>query len=288
MSEKEPTGDHFQVTIGGPVSGQVAIGKNIKQTQHSPTVPSEAAPEVSPEEIEQLRQALADMKARVEAEAPPEVKDKALERVGEREEEGSSEKPDPSPTRDVSSPRLPGDVKLLTIVIASPGDVQAERDAIEGVVKELNHGVAADRGLRLEVVRWETDAHPGFHPKGPQGLIDPILRIEDSDVLIGIFWRRFGTPTSDARSGTEHEIRKAYAAWQKTRRPQIMVYFNQQPYTPTSKAETDQWGQVLTFKNEFPKEGLWWEYAGLKAFGDLIRNHLTQHIRQQYALPGQS
>ena len=176
------------------------------------------------------------------------------------------------------------EVKLLRIIVASPGDVRAERDALTEVVAELNQGIALDRGLHLELIRWETDVYPGFHPDGPQGLIDAMLRIEDSDILIGIFWKRFGTPTKDATSGTEHEIRKAYAAWQKQHRPQIMVYFNQTPDTPKSKMETDPWGQVLAFKSAFPKEGLWWDYNGPKAFGKLVRKHLTHHIRRQYKL----
>ncbi len=170
-------------------------------------------------------------------------------------------------------------VQILRIVVASPGDVQAERDALTTVVEELNRGIAGDRDLRLELARWETDAYPGFHPEGPQGLIDPILKIEDCDVLIGIFWKRFGTPTKNAGSGTEHEFLKAYDAWKQNQRPQIMVYFNQKPYTPKSKAEIDQWGQVLEFQERFPKEGLRWSYNGRTQFERLVRAHLTQFVR---------
>ena len=46
---------------------------------------------------------------------------------------------------------------------------------MESVIHELNHGIADDRNLRLELRRWETDAYPGFHAEGPQGLIDPII-----------------------------------------------------------------------------------------------------------------
>ena len=172
-------------------------------------------------------------------------------------------------------------VHLLRIIVASPGDVQAERDALPAVLEELNRGIAAAHGLRLELGRWETDAYPGFHPQGPQGLIDPILRIEDCDVLLGIFWKRFGTPTTEAGSGTEHEFLRAYAAWQQHGRPQIMVYFNQKAATPKTKAETDQWGQVLEFQQRFPKEGLWWPYRGKAQFEKLVRNHLTQFLRQR-------
>jgi hypothetical protein len=176
-------------------------------------------------------------------------------------------------------------VQILRIVVASPGDVQAERNALATVVEELNRGIAAERGLRLELARWETDAYPGFHAAGPQGLIDLILRIDACDMLIGISWKRFGTPVSDARSGTEHEFRLGYEAWKRTGRPQIMVYFNQRPYTPKTREETDQWGQVLDFQRNFPKEGLWWPYRGRAQFERLVRNHLTQFLRQRGASP---
>jgi hypothetical protein len=50
---------------------------------------------------------------------------------------------------------------------------------------------------------------------------------------------------------------------------------------PKSKAETDQWGQVLDFQQRFPKEGLWWPYQGKEQFERLVRNHLTQFLRQR-------
>ncbi len=170
-------------------------------------------------------------------------------------------------------------LRVLRVVIASPGDVAAERDIAAAVLEDLNRSIAADRGVRLEAVRWETDTYPGFHPDGPQGLIDPILRIQDSEVLIGIFWRRFGTPTMGAASGTEHEFRVAYEAWKRNGRPHVMVYFSQKSYTAQSKEDTDQWGRVLEFKNTFPREGLWSPYKGITQFEKLLRTHLTNFIR---------
>jgi NACHT domain len=170
---------------------------------------------------------------------------------------------------------------VLRMVVASPSDVQPERDALSGVVDELNRGIARERGLRLDLVRWETDAYPGFHLEGPQGLIDAILRIEDCDIFIGIFWKHFGTPVSDAGSGTEHEFQRAYETWLQQRRPQIMMYFNQRAYTPKTKAEAEQWAHVLAFQESFPKEGLWWSYRGKTQFEKLVRRHLTQFVLRE-------
>ena len=189
-------------------------------------------------------------------------------------------------TKGVLSRRSPAKIqpkppllRFLRVVVASPVDVKAERDAVPFVLDEINRGVAADRGMHLVLSRWETDTYPGFHSDGPQGLIDPILKIADCDLLIGIFWKRFGTPTAGSRSGTEHEFNLAHEAWKEKGIPQIFVYFNEKAYTPKSKAETEQWGQVLEFKEKFPKEGLWWPYKGKAQFEKLVRNHLTNYIR---------
>lgn len=91
----------------------------------------------------------------------------------------------------------------IRIVLSSPSDVDAECRVMDGVIAELNRGVAHERHAVLELVHWKTDAYPGFHLEGPQGVIDPILKIDDCDILLAIFWKRFGTPAKGAVSGCE-------------------------------------------------------------------------------------
>ena len=176
------------------------------------------------------------------------------------------------------------DVRVLKVVVASPSDVQDERGLVKKVAEELNGGIAADRGLRLEVARWETDTYPGFHPEGPQGWIESMLQIKDCHILIGIFGRRFGSPTKNARSGTQQELRTAYEAWKKKGAPHIMVYFKHKAYAPQSAEESEQWTQVFKFKDDFPEQGLWWSYYKKTGFEKLLRRHLTLHLRRQYPL----
>jgi HEAT repeat protein len=172
--------------------------------------------------------------------------------------------------------------RILRVVVASPNDVKPERDILPNIIDELNRGIAADKRLSLELSRWETDTYPGFHPEGPQGLIDPILDIANCDILIGIFWKRFGTPTKDGQTGTEHEFQCAYESWKKNGSPQIMFYFSKKGYTPQSVEETQQWGKVIEFKKKFPQEGLSWNYKNKRDFETQVRNHLTQLIRQNW------
>jgi hypothetical protein len=58
---------------------------------------------------------------------------------------------------------------IVRVVVASPGDVKPERDIAVRVIEELNRTTAADRGLLLEAVRWETDAYAGFSPGRASG-----------------------------------------------------------------------------------------------------------------------
>lgn len=52
------------------------------------------------------------------------------------------------------------------------------------VVKELNLTVGSEAGVRLELIRWETDAYPGFGSES-QAVIDQQVG-DDYDIFIGI------------------------------------------------------------------------------------------------------
>ncbi|MGH7600981.1 MAG: hypothetical protein ACREOI_31875, partial [bacterium] len=58
----------------------------------------------------------------------------------------------------------------IRIVLSSPSDVDEECRVMDGVIAELNRGVAHERHVVLELSHWKTDAYPGFHPEGPQGV----------------------------------------------------------------------------------------------------------------------
>jgi hypothetical protein len=57
-------------------------------------------------------------------------------------------------------------LRLVRIVVPSPGDVAAERTRVIMVVNELNHSLPDDRALILEARLWETGSFPGLHPEG--------------------------------------------------------------------------------------------------------------------------
>jgi hypothetical protein len=88
--ERERPGDTISATISGNISGQVAVGQNITQAQ----IIGAAKPAVTEADLAELRQALADLLTQVKAQASPEQKQAAVERVQELGEAVTANEPD--------------------------------------------------------------------------------------------------------------------------------------------------------------------------------------------------
>ena len=165
-------------------------------------------------------------------------------------------------------------------MLASPGDVQEERDIIAEVIDLINLRLRDDHSVILELWRWETDTYPGFHALGPQGQVDENLRIEEADVLVGVFAKRLGTPVHDSDSGTVHEIGRALSARKATGSPQIMLYFKEEEFHSQSDVEQRQYEAVRNYRAELSKaeplseRPLLWDYSNIKEFRNSADIHL--------------
>ncbi len=53
-------------------------------------------------------------------------------------------------------------VTKLRVFVASPSDVKEERERLKDVIEDLNLGIAREKGLVLELVRWETHTWPAM------------------------------------------------------------------------------------------------------------------------------
>ena len=86
-------------------------------------------------------------------------------------------------------------LEIVRIFIASPDDVRKERTIFHDVIEELNAIKAAEKGKLLVPAGWE-DTLPG---RGrPQALINEDL--VSCDLIVGLLWRRWGTPTGEYSS----------------------------------------------------------------------------------------
>jgi len=178
-------------------------------------------------------------------------------------------------------------VRIVTLFVASPGDVETERNHVADVAAALNRNTAAERDVQFRVLGWKTDVRPRIHEQGPQGPIDEDLPVEQCDIVAGILWKRFGTPMPEmgGETGTEHEIRAALAAFRKSGKPEVVICFNDAPYRPKDAAESRQATRVLEFREEI--RGLELAYEGAHDFRDKILDYLDKYLKAHYPVtPG--
>jgi hypothetical protein len=125
------------------------------------------------------------------------------------------------------------------VMIASPGDVQPERDFIERVIVAWNDEHSEERGVVFLPVRWER-ASPRQGAPGQDVVNEDLVDI--SDVLIGVFWQSVGRPTRTSPSGSVEEVRRFSAAGKLH-----CVLFKRPPDPPP---DTDQFRALQAFKQE--------------------------------------
>jgi hypothetical protein len=89
MSTEKNGGDYIRGTVGNVGNrGQVAVGKDITQQQ------THGTSALTPAEMAQLQTMFDELRMKVEREAPPDEKEKALERVDELKEAVTAKEPD--------------------------------------------------------------------------------------------------------------------------------------------------------------------------------------------------
>lgn len=167
---------------------------------------------------------------------------------------------------------------VLTIFLASPGDVHEERNRLEDAITDWNRSWARNLGIRLELLRWEQDAYPNIG-EDAQDVINGQIP-QDYDLFIGLMWSRFGTPTIRAGSGTEEEFQRALARFKASPKDvSILFYFKDTPIPP-SKLDPTQLQKLQDFKESLKRQGvLFWDFSGSDQFEKLVSMHITKHVQ---------
>lgn len=156
---------------------------------------------------------------------------------------------------------------VIPIMIASPGDVTDEREAVRQIIHDWNDVNSENAKVILVAVGWETHSSPELGSR-PQELINTRI-LNRCDLLIGVFWTRLGTPTGKAMSGTVEEIEEHVAA----NKP-AMIYFSSKPVAPDS-IDPEQYKLVKEAKESWKKRGLLETYDSLEEF----RNKLSKQLQ---------
>lgn len=169
--------------------------------------------------------------------------------------------------------------KIYKCFIASPGDTSSERTICDKVFNEINKGIGNSFNFRIEALKWETDTYPAFG-ESSQGVINE--QIGSYDIFIGIMYKKFGTPTKVAGSGTEEEFDIAYSKLGQKESIDIMFYFNDEA-CKLSDVDPEQYAQVYKFRKKIESlNGYYFKYNGAIEFENHLRNHLNKYFLSIY------
>jgi hypothetical protein len=160
---------------------------------------------------------------------------------------------------------MPYQATVLSIMLASPIDVLAERQSAREIVYEWNYAHSFGSRIVLMPVGWETHAAPELGSPAQELINERVLA--GCDLLVGIFWTRLGTPTSVSVSGTVEEIEHHLAAGKPA-----MVYFSSRPISPES-IDHKQYSALKEFQ-------AWCEAHGLVDTFDSVDQFKSKFARQ--------
>lgn len=144
---------------------------------------------------------------------------------------------------------------ILSVMIASPGDVPEARAAVYAALARWNESHARSRGVVLMPRRWETGVVPelGDHP---QGIINKQL-LHDADIVIALFGSRIGTETPNAISGSVEEISQAAGAGKP-----VHIWFSNAPHP--NDVDLEQLQALRKFKEELQQRGLYGQFGSIE------------------------
>jgi hypothetical protein len=171
---------------------------------------------------------------------------------------------------------MPETIQLFRILLATPSDVAEEHELVAEAINDWNvqHGDSAQS--RVELMNWRTHAHPEVGRR-PQASINRQFA-DRADVVLAIFWRRLGSPTGKAASGTVEEIERAQRRGKK-----VMVYFSGRSGTEKEALDSREQARIERFKQRFGRNALYGTYRDVQEFTKALRKDLSLVMREVVA-----
>jgi hypothetical protein len=167
------------------------------------------------------------------------------------------------------------EIRVIRLLLSSPGDVSEERDRVARAVFRFNQDAVEESGLFIKLVRWE-DMAPQIGPKA-QSVINKQIGVYH--MFCGIMWNRFGTPTEIAASGTKEEFDGAVNCWETGGRPWITFYFCDRPANFTTPEQLEQKRLVLEFRAHLNGKGLVRGFLTPQDFEDRVYDDLKRIVK---------
>jgi len=165
-------------------------------------------------------------------------------------------------------------VKLIQIALCGPSDVEEEIGIAKSVIRSLSEREIDGHGIVLQTLDWRENSSPDLSQRS-QAILNRQI-VDKADIVVAVFWNRFGSSTGLYDSGTEEEIKRAYTLTKR-----VMVYFSKR--FKTEQVDTVQLDYLETFKCKLRFLGLVEEFETHGDFRDKFSRQLQQSVSELLA-----
>jgi len=162
-----------------------------------------------------------------------------------------------------------------SIFLSSPSDLKSERNEIPQVINEINLTYGRSNDINFELLKWETHSAPGISQEYSQQIINQDIGY-DYDIFVGIIWKKFGTKTPTAESGTEEEFLNALKRFENGENIQILFYFKSEPIA-FDEINPEQILKINNFKESLRQNNvLYWNFNNVEELKNQLRIHIPK------------
>lgn len=171
-------------------------------------------------------------------------------------------------------------VNEITVFLASPGDVELERQIVEETIEELNQTWGKPNNYRIRLESWEKSSYPSMGEDAQEALNRQLDF--NFDLFVCIFWKRVGTETKRAESGSIEELEAALKKYNNGETIDIMAYFKDEPIPPSEF--TDQVLKVNNLRERFRSLGLYHTFSSSEQFKKIFRLSFTNCLNNRFLI----
>lgn len=159
---------------------------------------------------------------------------------------------------------------IYRIMIGCPVDIREEVKIAKEVIIRWTSLHAEHNKVVLLPINWATNSYPaqGDHP---QKLLNKQI-VDKSDLLVGIFGARIGSPTDTSQSGTIEEIEEHI----RKGKP-VMLFFRK-----FNDASSEELAKLELFKNSIKDHCLYKEYSQVQDFESCFTDALELFLADRW------
>lgn len=165
---------------------------------------------------------------------------------------------------------MPSKITVYDLLISCPSDVSEYVDMLEKEIIHFNNFYGRSNNVIVRTRHWSKDSYSEFG-NHPQKLLNKQI-VDSSDMALGVFWTRFGTPTESYGSGTEEEIERMLSMGK-----QVFLYFLDKP-VHLSKFDPEQYKKIQAFMDAHKNEGIFFNVPDERALVTKFRENLELYF----------